>query len=289
MKRCLPRAWQEGQGEGVAFSRGFCTSQFPYSGDLTEDVHPIGYSGAGGIYRLSLREERRTASRMEIQAAAMDVALELDPTTPFPMLVGTEKKKVVEEARLRVLSVCSPRLKVVPVVISEDGWAWVGSKSSTGVPYEVYFSNVFGKTLQDGVVWRPSSGWSSSSYAVLKSAAVRGSRLSSDVSISEVSVKTKDLTLKTGAVEEEGDALLELVESNFSSDSVKRMCFEVYHHGFRVEVGVDVMGVFRVCPPASTGGLPHERFSRRFDDAWHAMKRLGSVLEETVDWADAQD
>lgn len=283
VEACRSSAWSPGRGEGVAFDRGFCTLQHPHSGDLWEDAGEIGYGGTGGVHRLSIREERRSASRQRVQAKAFELAAEQDPTTSFSGLSSSAQRRLLEVARAAVLAEVHPVVKVVPLFVSGD-WLWIGNRSPGPVDYESFLAPSFGSVEMDPVIFSPSRGlgWASLSYGTLRLGASSGAKLSSDVLLESVSIRSKDLSLTASSIDEDGDKILKAVESESSGDSIRSMTFSVYVHGFSVEVGVDPLGVFRLNPPKSPGGLPHERLIRRFEDGWHAMTRLRDVLLESV-------
>jgi len=282
--KCVGHAWSEKLGSGLPFSRGFCRGVMPYDGDILNPLVDLSYDDDGhGVWRLFLREEERSAGKMLVQTRAHEMALEADPDSPLSCLHGTAKKRLMEDARKDVLERVLPKMRIVPVLVSDD-WAWVGRRSvSSDRSISILLSRIFGASEPDPLVFDEDTGWSSSSYAVLKGIVESGSRLSPDVTLLDIDISDKSVSIKATGVEDTARLMLEAVEGHVSETSVKRMSFEVYSDGCSTVIDVDSKGFYRGMPPRSVGGLPHERVLRRFSDVRQSSLRIKEVMHELVD------
>lgn len=277
------QAWVP-DGPVLPVSRGFCQGAPPHDGNLGDDPSDLSYQDSGGgIWRAWLREETRKVPKMAIQQRASAIALELDPDTSLSKLQRSAHDRIVDQAKVELMKDVIPNARVIPIVFGMD-WLWIGKKGcSTDRSYVHILRQVVGDLYFDPVLWGDGGGWSSCSYATLLAfTRSRGGQLSSDVCLSEVDVKGRSIHLKASDSADEVRHVLKHMTSAVSETSVHRMSFEVLKDGVRIGVDADPHGLYRVSPMRSSGGLPHERIHRRFDDARYAATRVREVMADLV-------
>ena len=284
LKIADPHAWEKGREVGRSFYRGLCDGDPPYEGDLGASDIELAYDdGGSGIWRLWIREEERSVSRKQIESRATVLARADDPDTPLKKRQRSNQVFLKSQARADLLQEATPKLRVVPVLLTQE-WAWIGRRASVDdLAYGLLLGRLVGSVQPDPIVWAPDGdlGWSAASMAVLFAfLESESTNLAPDVMLCKLDARGHSLSCKaTDDIETVREVLREFTQ-NTGSVLIRALSFEVYQGGDSILVEVDRHGVFRVIPSRSRGGLPAERIKRRFDDALCAARRVGEVMKE---------
>jgi hypothetical protein len=258
-------------------SRGWCREQLPHSGELREETATLGYDDDDtGMWLLWLREEERTASRRAVQTLAANISVE-EYGSNFSDMNREEQEEMKEVARDRLLQRAVPKMRVMQFVVARE-WIWVARRALDDSYRNLLFPLV-GATNYDVVAWdEDRHGWNALSLAALQAYLESDSGfLDADTELIEVRFKGDQIGCQTAdASEEIRRAMSTLFEA--SNAGVTQLSFHVHMHGEIVRVDIDPHGVFRGMPPRSSGGMLHERLSRRFANFREAAERVGEVM-----------
>jgi hypothetical protein len=274
----------------VKIQRGLCCSAAPHSGDLDQERELLGYQDRGaGLWCLWLREDERKVGKTALDNAT--VSLSLAAGVDLGRASPVTRSKYVEEARAVLLRRAIPTIRVTPIVLSADGWGWFGDRSGLDFDRISVIRPVCGQVLSDPLCWNPTGGygWSSLSLAALRvilrnssGTADPGSALSLCPEVDLVEVRASGRCIRCTATDDGHDRgrLLAMTSALVADPSmvVTQLTWSVHSEHEPVEICLDQHGVRAGWPPASAGGMPAERLSRRFCDLRQAAHLLGREL-----------
>lgn len=285
-------AWTEEGGRGRKDYVAFCSGCPPHDGDLENDPTDLSYSDHGtGVVRMWIREEERSVGRVVRKMKAEALARELPGHPELGRLSPKVRKSLLDRAEQDLLDNAIPKVRVVPVVLWQDR-CWIGNRSVV-IQHRSLMYGLVGGMRPDPVAWcsGEAPGWSELSTATVLSFCSRpfGSKIEPDVDLQEIDIGGHAIRCKT--TETGGNGLgivggvdlrsfVEKILRESEGAKVRRLSFEVVQRGEGTFVSVDDVGVCRVQPPPSKGGLPSDRISRRLDDAYAAGLRIGEVMRD---------
>ncbi len=286
LEQAQEQAWNHSKGAGNRRYCSYCSGETPHTDLLEGPEGSLAYEDEGaGLWRLWVREEIRTPGRQRTEEVADRLAIQRDPDTPLSRLHGRARKKLIDEARAKLLHKVTPTVRIVPIIVTPE-WIWIARRAAAtdhGVTH--FLRNLLGPLTADPLVWaHDAPAWTSLSLAALMGfVESEGGELTPDLKVTEIETKGNPVVLKTSEKTEFVRGLIRQMLEVSAQVDLKRLGLAVFIDGSWVGVDIDAYGAWRIMPRPSAGGLPAERLKRRFCDAITAARRCGTVLKQVHD------
>lgn len=265
-------SYQDDEGRGTSIYRGFSTSDYPHDGDLSAEKSPVYYHDSGkGCWSFCVREDRRSVPRMAVQSKIRELN---DTGLAIELLDPSEKKILSEMARKELLESALPSSVLVHGVVC-GSCVWIARKSSFSSGISDFLGLAFGR-MDHVDIWGDDSGYAYSSSKILSRIVQSGPLVSDNCVISGLKLKGSAGRFTMDDVDSLQGVLGSLMDIHLSDEILEEVT--AFIPSIRTTVHVDRLGVFRVDPRPSRGGLPHSRLLRRFRDCENAI----SIFKQSV-------